>query len=452
MVQTTPLPQEIYELFVDALDDGTDMRSNKETLVALRQCSRVSRVFWLRARRHVFAHIKICGRRANSSVTPAEMLSRFTDIATKTSPDVPPIIQLVRSCSIQSLPAYSGLWEHSAFTELLKLLIDSESLESLFLYAVNAAWPALITETRNLLCAIFQKPHMKSLELQGFTDIPSKILDGCTIQHLTLYCLPGRSVCKPLSELVSPPPLLSIETNNELPMLSTPLKAGYVPFSRLNKVASTISQQSHLSIACNLARGASQSLRTLDLTFLCKYCHTVQPIASTHQFTGIDCVYLPLSDSPFDLGQLPNLRHLRLGFSTDPGIVNGGTEYLKSLCHFISRPLGLEDALPLETIEFLVTLPHEVHRSAPSFNKDHWRAVDRAIVRPHLAHVRKVHLRLHFLIVGMLYGTGFTESAFVKDTTDLAKPLFSRIDNSKSVDFTIGVSTEFVGRGFLPDF
>ncbi|KJA17576.1 hypothetical protein HYPSUDRAFT_70576 [Hypholoma sublateritium FD-334 SS-4] len=434
MVRTIQLPQEIYELFVDALYDGTDMTNNKETHLALRQCSRVSRVFWLRARRHFFAHTKICGKRGNSSVTPAEMLNRFMEIATKTAPNVPPVIKLVRSCSIQNYPVYPGLWEHPAFIKLLKLLINSEPLESLSLLDVNGSWPELDTETRDLLCAMFQTTHLKSLELRGFTNIPSKILDGCAMQHLTLYCLPGLSIStEPLSALVSPPPLLSIETNNEVPVLSTPLKAGYVPFPHLNQVASTISQQSHLSIACNLARGASQSLHTLDLSFLY-------------------CVYLPLSVSPFDLGQLPNLRHLRLGFSTDPGVVIGGTEYLKSLCHFISRPLGLEDALPLETIEFLITLPHEVYKSAPSFNKDHWRALDRAITRPHLAHVREVHLRLHFLIVGMLFGTGFTESAFVKETTDLAKPLFSRVDNSKSIDFTIDVSTEFVGRGFLPDF
>ena len=146
------------------------------------------------------------------------------------------------------------------------------------------------------------------------------------------------------------------------------------------------------------------------------------------------------------------MRHLRLGFSTDPGIVTGGTEYLKKLCHFISRPLGLEGTLPLETIGVFVTLPHEVSRSSPTFNKDHWRTLDKAIMRPHLANVHEVHLCLHFLIVGMLFGTGFTESAFVKDTTDLAKPLFSRVDNSESIDFTIAVSTEFVGRGFLPVF
>lgn len=365
----------------------------------------------------------------------------------------PPVIELVRSCSIHNYPAFSGLWEHSAVTEFLKLLIDTKALESLSLFAVNGVWPELNSETRDLLCVMFRAPHLKSLELRGFSRIPSEIFDGTPIQHLSLYPTPTPHFSTtPLSELVSPPPLLSIETNNELPVLSTPLKAGCVPFPDLNKVASMISQQSHLNIACHLALGASRTLHALDLTFLCKFRPSTQPITSTHQFNGTDCVYLPLSDSFFDLGQLPNLRHLRLGFSTDPDIVTGGTEYLKKLCHFISRPLGLEGTLPLETIEVFITLPHEVSRSSPIFNKDHWRALDKAIMRPHLTNVREVHLCLHFLIVGMLFGTGFAESAFVKDTTDLAKPLFSRVDNSNSIDFTISVSTEFVGRGFLPVF
>ncbi len=73
-------------------------------------------------------------------------------------------------------------------------------------------------------------------------------------------------------------------------------------------------------------------------------------------------------------------------------------------------------------------------------------------MRPHLTNVREVHLCLHFLIVGMLFGTGFAESAFVKDTTDLAKPLFSRVDNSKSIDFTISVSTELWDEVFFLSF
>ena len=141
-----------------------------------------------------------------------------------------------------------------------------------------------------------------------------------------------------MSELASPPPLETIMTDNTFPVLGRDsLENGVTRFPKLKKIVFTIKEQPDTKVAYTLARG-SRSLHTLELVF----------------YTCGDHVWVMPADRPFDLGQLPGLRHIKLVPHTR-GMMY--TEPLQRFWRFLASPLAPNTPLLLETIEFEISLP-----------------------------------------------------------------------------------------------
>ena len=177
MVTVIAFPQEIHELFIDAIAHGTDLKTDKEARTDLRNCSQVSRFFWWHARRHFFADVDI---RAfildtdNIGTTPVDRLLRFIDLSTEDIAGAPRIITLVRSCTVTSDRLFTKMiWDHPAISKLLNDFHANNYLHSLTLNAVNVIWPDIKQSTRDALLALVRTSHLRTLSLHNFGYVPS---------------------------------------------------------------------------------------------------------------------------------------------------------------------------------------------------------------------------------------------------------------------------------------
>ncbi|KJA18385.1 hypothetical protein HYPSUDRAFT_69903 [Hypholoma sublateritium FD-334 SS-4] len=345
----------------------------------------------------------------------------FLDLSTAGITDVPRVIALVRSCTIETNPPFLQIWNHPAFLKLLKLFVVNETFNSLTLHAFTAFWPDIKDSTRTAFHALVRTPHLRTLSLHRFGRVLSDLFDGSTLKNLHLYCAPDPQA-RPLSELASPPLLETLVADNMFPILKDPLRSGFFPFPHLKKLVLDINQESHTDVAYGLARGS-------------RYLHELELI-----FTNYRVWVLP-EDRPFDLGQLPSLRHIKLVMHVRGAI---GTKPLKKLWRFLASPLAANTPVLLETIEFEVT-----HEILSNLDGTHWKALDNAISQRHLSHVRKVHVKAHFHILGLThFRADFSTSALEEKRRQLFNTFFPRARSNKAIDFTIQVEGEIVARMF----
>ncbi|KAF8958134.1 hypothetical protein BDZ97DRAFT_1949759 [Flammula alnicola] len=429
---TISLPQEIYELFIDAL--GNSAKDDKQSGRALFQCSRVCRAFWLRSRRHIFSDIRIYRRLGVHSVSVAERLFSLLALLDLNPSEfsetpAPPVISLIQSFSIR---ATVETFNQLVFARILERFIEARVLHTLNLQSRHdVIWSDINEDTRKLLQNLCQSSHLKTISLDEFVDLIPDIFDGATIKHLILHSVPIEDAT-PLAALRLPPQLEALDIDNSFPILqarpSVSQPAGALPFSHLKKLVTTIYEPRDLDTACALAQRSSPVLQTLHLSFIFN-------------------VHIP--SPPFDITQFPDLRHLKLGFTREPTRQGHGTAPLKLLCHFLSASTPLS---ALETITIEITETQEIQQRIYSFDKDHWRALDKAISKPNLACVRQVNIIARFRIVGLYRGSAFVESAFVKEVRELIEPLFPRLLMNEAIDFEIDIVLDFVGHGFLPIF
>ncbi|KAF8958155.1 hypothetical protein BDZ97DRAFT_65997 [Flammula alnicola] len=294
----------------------------------------------------------------------------------------------------------------------------------------HVIWSDINEDTRKLLQNLCQSSISKQFLS---TDLSTSSLTSSMVQRLnTSFFIVCRlkTLCRwlhcdyPLNWRHSTSITLSPSSKHALGVSA----CWALPFSHLKKLVTTIYEPRDLDTACALAQRSSPVLQTLHLSFIFN-------------------VRIP--SPPFDITQFPDLRHLKLGFTSEPTRQGHGTAPLKLLCHFLSASTPLSS---LETITIEITVTQEIQQRIYSFDKDHWRALDKAISKPLLACVRQVNIIARFRIVGLYHGSAFVESAFVQEVRELIEPLFPRLSMNEAIDFKIDIVPDFVGRGFLPIF
>ncbi|KAF8952777.1 hypothetical protein BDZ97DRAFT_711955 [Flammula alnicola] len=217
---TISLPQEIYELFIDAL--GNSAKDDKRSGRALFQCSRVCRAFWLRSRRHILL--------ALLDLNPSE----FSETP------APPVITLIQSFSIR---ATVETFNQLVFTRVLERFSEAWVLHTLNLQSRHhVIWSDINEDTRKLLQNLCQSSHLKTISVDEFVDLVPDIFDGAKIKHLILHSVPIEDAT-PLAALRLPPQLEALDIDNSFPILqarsSVSQPAGALPLSHLKKLVTS---------------------------------------------------------------------------------------------------------------------------------------------------------------------------------------------------------------------